>query len=301
MQNTGFVGLGTMGRPMAQNLLGAGVPLWVHDVNPEAAVGIAQKGAQAATPAEMAEHCEVIFAILPNGQVTQQVLFGEGGLAGALRPGTLVVDMSSVQPEESKACAAGLADLGCMFLDAPVSGGEPKAVDGTLAFMVGGAPEAYQRALPFFHIMGDNAVLVGDTGAGSLAKLANQIIVNTTIAAVSEAMVFAAKAGADPQKVFEAIRGGLAGSAVLEAKVPMMLRRDFKPGGTLAINRKDIGNVLAAAHAAEAPVPMSAQLYEMMQALAVMGRMGDDHSAIVKYYQRLAGTEVHPREGQADA
>ena len=293
MENIGFIGLGIMGAPMAENLLKAKVPLLANDLNPDAVNKISAKGARAATLRDIAGNCGIVFTILPDGKTTQQVLFDDGGLAGSLKPGTLIVDMSSVTPEESRICANGLESLGCSFIDAPVSGGEPKAIDGTLVFMVGGKQNDFERAKPFFQIMGNDAVLVGSVGSGSLAKLANQVIVNLTIAAVSEALVMVAKAGGDPEKVFKAIRGGLAASAVLEAKVPMMLERNFKPGGTLTINRKDIGNALATAHKIESPMPLSSQLYEIMQSLSVMGLIENDHSSIVQYFETLSGTKVH--------
>ncbi len=184
------------------------------------------------------------------------------------------------------------------FLDAPVSGGEPKAIDGTLAFMVGGAQEDFERALPYFQKMGASALLVGSSGSGSIAKLANQIIVNLNITAVAEALVLAAKAGADPEKVYQAIRGGLAGSTVLDAKAPMMITRNFKPGGKLSINLKDIKNVMTTAHALDVPLPFTSQLLEVMQALKVAGHIEDDHSGIVQYFEELAGVQVKKAENE---
>ncbi len=292
----GFIGLGIMGKPMAANLLARGCQLLVHDINPEAVSELVQRGARVASPAGIGAGCELVFTILPNGAIVQEVLFGPGGVAGTLRPGSLVVDMSSVTPQDSQACAKGLAGIPAGFLDAPVSGGEPKAIDGTLAFMVGGEAADFERALPYFQMMGASALRVGACGSGSITKLANQIIVNMNIAALSEALVFASRAGVDPQKVFQAIRGGLAGSAVMEAKAPMMVRRNFKPGGKLSINLKDIKNVMATAHALDVPLPFTGQLLEVMQALKVDGRIEEDHSAIVRYFERLAGVEVRAKE-----
>ena len=203
--------------------------------------------------------------------------------------------MSSVTPEEAKACHRFAQERGIHFLDAPVSGGEPKAIDGTLAFMIGGTQAAFDAARPLLAYMGTSLTLVGEGGAGCVTKLANQIIVNLTIAAVSEALVLATKAGADPEKVYQAIRSGLAGSAVLDAKAPMMLARNFQPGGKLSINMKDIKNVLATAHQADVPLPLSAGLYEIMTSLKNMGCLDNDHSGIVKFYERLAGVEVRPQ------
>ena len=251
----GFIGLGIMGKPMVKNLLKAGITVRVNDLVESSVDEAAALGAIPSSQAEIGDACDVIFTILPNGEIVQNVLFAKNGVAQAMKPGALVMDMSSVTPAESRFCADRLAGLGAAFLDAPVSGGEPGAIAGTLSFMVGGSEESFRRALPYFDIMGASATLVGPVGSGSVAKLANQIIVNLGIAAVSEALVLAAKAGADPEKVYQAIRGGLAGSAVLEAKAPMMYTRNFKPGGKIAINHKDIKNVMAAAHALDVPLP----------------------------------------------
>ena len=292
----GFVGLGIMGLPMARNLLRAGHTVAVHDIDPVPVRQLQDEGAVARDLVEMGRSCPVVFLILPNGSLVAEVLFGDGGLATGLAPGSTVVDMSSVTPGESRHCNDLLRDQGVSFLDAPVSGGEPKAVDGTLAFMVGGPAEALEAVRPLLAQMGSSATLVGPTGSGSVAKLANQIVVNLNISALSEALVFAAKAGVDPGKVVEAIRGGLAGSAVMEAKAPMILDRDFRPGGRISVNHKDLRNVLQTAHQIDAPVPMSAQLFEVMQSLKVRGLMGEDHAALVKHGELLAGVEVRSPE-----
>lgn len=288
----GFIGLGIMGKPIVKNLLKAGITVRVNDLVESSVDEAAALGAIPSSLAEIGDACDTIFTILPNGEIVQNVLFAKNGVAQAMKSGALVVDMSSVTPAESRFCADRLAGIGAAFLDAPVSGGEPGAIAGTLSFMVGGNEESFRRALPYFSIMGASATLVGPVGSGSVAKLANQIIVNLGIAAVSEALVLAAKAGADPEKVYRAIRSGLAGSAVLEAKAPMMYTRNFKPGGKIAINHKDIKNVMAAAHALDVPLPLSAQLYEILQSLMVHGYADKDHSAIVRYFEELAMTEV---------
>ena len=261
MSKIGFIGLGIMGKPMAKNLLKAGVELLVCDLNEEAVKEVTMAGAEAGSYAQIGEQCEIIFLILPNGDISKSVLFDENGVASALTPGKIVCVMSSVTPVESKECFDRLMEQGVGFVDAPVSGGEPGAVGGTLAFMAGGRQEDFDALTPYFEIMGSSAVRIGDSGSGSVTKLANQIIVNNTIAIVSEAFVLATKAGADPVKVYEAIRGGLAGSAVLDAKVPMMVERNFVPGGKISINHKDIKNVVNTAHALDVPIPYSAQLY----------------------------------------
>ena len=292
LKSIGFIGLGIMGSPMAENLCKAGHPLIVYDLNPKPVDRLTALGAASLPPAAMGEACDIIFTILPNGAIVDSVLFGPNGVVTSLKPGTLVVDMSSVTPEESRSFASRLMELGVGFLDAPVSGGEPKAIDGTLAFMVGGSQADFQRAQPYFQAMGASALLVGPCGCGSTTKLANQIIVNLTIAAVSEALVLATKTGADPEKVYQAIRGGLAGSTVLDAKAPMMLARNFVPGGKISINLKDIKNVMSSAHAIDVPLPLTAQLLEIMQTLKVAGHLNDDHAGIVQYFEQLAGVQV---------
>ena len=301
MEQIGFIGLGIMGLPMAKRLLEAGCQLLVNDVSQERVEILTRLGARSAACSQIGQECGLVFTILPNGSIVQRVLFAPDGVAGSLAPGSLVVDMSSVTPGDSKICAEKLGTLGCRFLDSPVSGGEPGAVNGTLAFMVGGDSADFERAKPCFEVMGASATLVGPVGSGSVTKLANQIIVNMGIAAVSEAMVLATRAGADPGRVFQAIRGGLAGSAVLEAKAPMMLRRDFKPGGKISINHKDVKNVIATAHERDVPLPLTAQLFEIMQALKVGGHMDEDHSGIVQYFERLADVVVESsyREGES--
>ena len=223
MSKVGFIGLGIMGKPMAKNLLNAGIDLMVCDLNEQAVKEVVERGAQAASYREIGEKCDIVFLILPNGDISKSVLFDEDGVAQTLTAGKVVCDMSSVTPVESKECFEGLAKIGVGFVDSPVSGGEPGAVNGTLAFMAGGRQEDFDKLMPYYEIMGSSAGLIGDSGSGSVTKLANQIIVNNTIAIVSEAFVMATKAGADPVKVYEAIRGGLAGSAVLDAKIPMIV------------------------------------------------------------------------------
>lgn len=289
----GFIGLGIMGRPMAKNLLKGKCNLMVYDINPEAYSELLQAGAEkAASPAEIATSCKLIFTIVPTGTIVKDICFGANGLHETIREGSIVVDMSSVTPVDSQEVALKLSKKGVEFLDAPVSGGEPKAIDGTLAIMVGGKQEVFDRVLPYFKMMGSSATLVGNVGSGSITKLANQMIVNLTIAAVSEALVLASKAGVDPENVYNAIRGGLAGSTVLDAKATMMMNRNFKPGGRLDINMKDIKNVMDTAFSLNVPVPFSSQLMEVMKTLKADGKLGDDHSGIVQYFEKLAGVKV---------
>lgn len=289
---TGFIGLGIMGRPMAKNLLKAGVDLIVTDLNKEAVKDVVAAGAQEGTYEEIGKECGVVFIMVPSGDITKSILFGEGGVASFIKEGSIVCDMSSVTPVESKECYERLKEIGVGFVDAPVSGGERGGINGTLAIMAGGDQKDFDALKTYFDIMGSSALLIGGPGSGSVTKLANQIIVNNTIAVVSEAFVMAAKAGADPVKVYEAIRGGLAGSAVLDSKIPMIVERNFKPGGPIRINHKDIKNVVNTAHAIDVPIPYTAQLYEILQTLKIHGHMEDDHGGIVQYFEKLADVEV---------
>lgn len=288
----GFIGLGIMGRPMAKNMLKAGVELLVADLNKEAVADVVAAGAEEASYAEIGERCERIIIMVPSGEITKSILFGEGGVASTVKAGTVICDMSSVTPVESQDCYQALKEKGVGFVDAPVSGGEPGAIAGTLAIMAGGDEKDFDEMKEYFDILGSSALLIGGSGSGSVTKLANQVIVNNTIAVVSEAFVLAAKAGADPQKVYEAIRGGLAGSAVLDAKIPMIVERNFKPGGPIRINHKDIKNVVSTAHSIDVPIPYTAQLYEILQTLKIHGHMNDDHGGIVQYFEKLADVEV---------
>ena len=292
MGKAGFIGLGIMGKPMAKNLLKGGVDLMVWDLNQAPVEEVKEAGASVGTYEEIGAQCDVVFLILPNGDISKEVLFGEKGVASTLTAGKVVCDMSSVTPVESKECYEGLKKIGVGFVDSPVSGGEPGAINGTLAFMAGGDEKDFNALMPYFDIMGSSAVLIGGSGSGSVTKLANQIIVNNTIAIVSEAFVLASKAGADPMKVYHAIRGGLAGSAVLDAKIPMIVERNFVPGGNISINHKDIKNVVNTAHSLDVPIPYSAQLYEILQTLKIHGHMNDDHGGIVQYFEALADVQV---------
>ena len=295
----GFIGLGIMGRPMAKNLLKkkeqTGAELLVSDLNKEAVADVVTAGAREATYAEIGAECSVIITMVPNGAIVQEILFGPDGVASTIRKGALVCDMSSVTPVESKQCYDKLKELDVGFVDAPVSGGEPGAINATLAIMCGGDEKDFEAMKPWFDILGSSSLLIGPSGSGSTAKLANQMIVNNTIAVVSEALVFAAKAGADPEKVYKAIRGGLAGSAVLDAKAPKLIERNFKPGGPIRINHKDIKNCVATAHALDVPIPYTAQLYEILQTLKIHGHMNDDHGGIVQYFEKLADVEVRKK------
>jgi 2-hydroxy-3-oxopropionate reductase len=290
--NVGFIGLGIMGRPMARNLLKAGFDLVVYDKFAKFDDLIALGAKAGASNRDVAARSEVIITMLPNSpHVREAVLGAEGVLEGA-QAGTILVDMSSIAPSASQEICAAAKDKGVVMLDAPVSGGEPKAIEGTLAIMVGGESKAFERVKPILEKMGSSVVLVGGIGAGNVTKLANQIIVALNIAAVSEAFVLATKAGVSPEAVFNAIKGGLAGSTVMNAKVPMMLDGNFKPGFRIELHIKDLQNALDTAHALNVPVPLTANVMETMQALKCDDLATNDHCAIVRHYEKLAKVEV---------
>ncbi len=288
----GFIGLGIMGKPMSLNLLKAGYQVHVNDLNTETVDTLVAAGAQFATPAEMGADCDVVITMLPASHHVKQVVLGDNGILTNATPGTVIIDMSSISPVASVEIANEAAKQGVDMIDAPVSGGEPKAIDGTLAIMAGGKESVFGSVKDIFECVGSDIVLVGDNGSGVTAKLANQIIVNLNIAAMSEALVLAAKAGIDVEKMYQAIRGGLAGSAVLDAKVPLILDRNFVAGGRIDINLKDMTNVMETAHEIGVPLPLSSQLVEIFHALKVDGKAADDHGGIVQYYERLANVEV---------
>ena len=289
----GFIGLGIMGKPMSKNLLKAGYELVVFDFNKDAVKEVTECGAvSAASGREVAEQCGVVITMGPNSPHVRAAVLGENGVADGAKPGTVLIDMSSIDPTESKAIGAELAKKGIDMLDAPVSGGEPKAIDGTLSVMVGGKKELFDKYYDMLMVMAGSVVYVGELGSGNVAKLANQIVVAVNIAAVSEALTFAKKAGTDPELVYQAIRGGLAGSTVMDAKAPMMLGRNFKPGFRIELHIKDLNNALNAAHAISSPVPLTGQLMEIMQGLKADGYEKEDHASIVKYYEKIANTTV---------
>ena len=289
----GFIGLGIMGKPMAKNMLKAGYELVVNDLNQNAVDELVACGAKSGkNGAEIARECQVIITMVPNSPHVRAAVFGENGVAEGAQPGTVLIDMSSIDPTETKAIGKILAEKGIEMLDAPVSGGEPKAIDGTLSVMVGGKKELFDRYYDLLMAMAGSVVYVGELGSGNVAKLANQIVVAVNIAAVAEALTFAKKAGTDPQLVYEAIRGGLAGSTVMDAKAPMMLAGNYKPGFRIELHIKDLTNALNAAHAISSPVPLSGQLMEIMECLKAYGWEKEDHSSIAKYYEKLANITI---------
>jgi len=289
----GFIGLGIMGKPMARNLLKAGYELVVHDMNRSAVQELVEMGAEEEFSSKgVAEKAEIIITMLPNSPDVKKVVLGKDGVLEGAKKGTILIDMSSIAPLVAREVAAEAAKKGVEMLDAPVSGGEPKAIDGTIAIMVGGPEKIFKQVEDILLVMGSSAVLVGDIGSGNVTKLANQIIVALNIAAMSEAMVLATKAGVDPEKVYQAIRGGLAGSTVLDAKVPLALEGNFKPGFRIELHIKDLMNALDTAHAIGAPLLLSSQVMEIMQALKVDGKAGNDHGGIIQFYEKLSQVEV---------
>jgi 2-hydroxy-3-oxopropionate reductase len=296
IMKVGFVGLGIMGKPMAKNLLKAGYSLVVYDITKAAVSELISEGAaEGKSPADVASKSDVIITMLPNSPHVREVALGEGGLVNGIRGGSIYIDMSSIAPATSKELYDVFSAKSVDMLDAPVSGGEPKAIDGTLSIMVGGKPETYAKVKDLLLKMGSSVVLCGGIGSGNVTKLANQIIVAVNIAAMSEAYVLATKAGVDPERVFNAIRGGLAGSTVLEAKTPMVLAGNFKPGFRIELHIKDLQNAIDTAHDVGAPLVLSSQVMEMFQALKVDGKAKEDHSGLIQFYEKLAKVEVRKK------
>ena len=291
MMKVGLIGLGIMGKPMAKNLLKAGYDLTVSDLNPASVAEVVAAGAKSATNAEIGESCDVVLTMVPNSPQVKAVMLGEDGVAAHMKPGSVFIDMSSINPVASKEIAEELSKKGIEMLDAPVSGGEPKAIDGTLSFMVGGKQEVFDQYKDLLGAMGASVVRCGDVGAGNTTKLANQIIVACNIQALSEALTLAKMAGVEPQLVFEAIKGGLAGSTVMNAKAPMMIEGNDKPGFKIDLHIKDLNNALDCAHTVGCPLPFTASVQEIFQWLHNNGCGQDDHSSIIKYYKKLTGLE----------
>ena len=288
----GLIGLGIMGKPMAKNMLKAGYDLTVNDRSQASVDEVVAAGARYATQQEIGETCDVVLTMLPNSPQVKEVMLAADGVAAHMKAGSTFIDMSSINPMASKEIAAVLAEKGIEMLDAPVSGGEPKAIDGTLSFMVGGKQEVFDAFKPLLETMGASVVRCGEVGAGNTTKLANQIIVACNIQALAEALTLAQKAGVDPQLVFEAIRGGLAGSTVMNAKAPMMIAGNDRPGFKIDLHIKDLNNALDCAHSVGAPVPMTAGVQEILQWLHNHEGGQKDHSAIAQYYEHLTGIQI---------
>lgn len=282
-----------MGKPMSRNLMKAGYSLVVYDIFPGPVAELKEAGAGAgASCAATAAAAPIVITMLPDGPEVETAVLGPGGVLEGAKAGTVVVDMSSISPMVSQKVAAACAAKGVEFLDAPVSGGEPKAIDGTLAIMVGGKPEVFERVQPVLAKMGASVTLTGAVGAGNVTKLANQIMVACNIAAMGEALVLATKAGLDPEVVFNAVKGGLAGSTVLNAKAPMVIGRNFKPGFRINLHEKDLRNALQAAESMKVSLPFTSLAQQMLIALMNDGKGNLDHSAIVNFIEHMAGIEV---------
>lgn len=292
----GFIGLGVMGKPMALNLVKAGYSLMVLDILPDPVKELVAAGASSGdSPAHIGEKCDVIFTMLPDSPQVEEVINGTDGILAGAKPGSIIIDMSSIAPLVARRLANIASENEVGMLDAPVSGGEPKAIDGSLSIMVGGEEAVFARVKDILHCMGASVTRIGDIGSGNIAKLANQIMVALHLAAMSEAMVFAEKAGVDAEKVFDAIKGGLAGSTVLNAKMPLILERNFNPGGPIRMHTKDLINVRDTALAIDAPIPLTAQVMEFMKALKADGKSEDDHGGLIQYYEKLAHVEVRKK------
>lgn len=296
MLNIGFIGLGIMGKPMARNLLKAGYKLIVYDINQVVIKELVKDGAkEGKSSCDVASQSEVIITMLPNSPDVKEAVLGENGVIKGINPGSVFIDMSSIAPSVSRELAEKLLQKNAVMLDAPVSGGEPKAIEGTLAIMVGGPEETFDKVKDILNAMGSSVKLVGEIGSGNITKLANQIIVALNIAAIGEAMVLATKAGVDPEKVYQAIRGGLAGSAALDAKMPMILNGNFKPGFRIELHIKDLINALSTAKELSVPDTLTSKVLDILQELKAEGKAKDDHGGIIQFYEKAAKVEVRKK------
>lgn len=292
----GFVGLGIMGKPMVRNLLKGGYEVVVYDIIQENIDEVVKDGAKAATSSKaVAEETEIIITMLPNSPHVKTVVMGENGILEGAKEGTIIIDMSSIAPLASQEIEKACKEKGVHMIDAPVSGGEPKAIDGTMSIMAGGDKEIFEKVYDILMTMGGSAVHCGEIGAGNTTKLANQVIVALNIAAVSEAFMLATRAGVDPKLVFDAIRGGLAGSTVMDAKAPMIMEGNFEPGFRIDLHIKDLANAIETAHGVGSPLPLTVAVMDMLQTLRAHGCGENDHSGIAKYYEKLADTEIRSK------
>ena len=289
----GFVGTGIMGRPMARRLQEAGHQVFIVKHRSAPPHELLDAGAVlAASAMALAEASEVVFTMVPDTAAVEDALFRDRGVAAGLAPGKVVVDMSSISPSATRVFAGRIRELGCEYLDAPVSGGDMGARDGTLSIMVGGAADAFEMVKPLFEVLGRTVTLVGGSGAGQTCKVANQMIVGVNIAAVGEALVLASKAGLDPARARKALLGGFASSRILEVHGQRMIDRTFEPGGRIELHQKDLGLALAEAGRLEVATPMTSACRDLMDACAARGGAGWDHSALVRAYEVLAGHEL---------
>ena len=289
MAKIGFIGLGIMGKHMLRNLRRGGHDLVAYDHHPTNVDAVLDDGVERGNSCvDVASRTNVVITMLPDGPQVEQAILGTDGVLEGAHPGTILIDMSSISPVVSKRIAAACEEKSVRFLDAPVSGGEPKAADATLAIMVGGDRSTFDQVLPLLQLMGSSVTLTGGVGSGNVTKLANQIIVACNIAAMSEAFVLADRCGVDPEVVFNAIKGGLAGSTVLNAKAPMVIARDFKPGFRIRLHQKDLRNALLTAESAKVPMPLTGLVQQMLIALMNRGSGDLDHSAIFTFFDEMA-------------
>jgi 2-hydroxy-3-oxopropionate reductase len=296
-QKIGFIGLGIMGAPMAGHLLDAGHQLFVNTQGPVPELFVA-KATVCASAAEVTRQADIVFIMVPDTPDVEKVLFGENGVAGALTKGKTVVDCSSIDPIATKGFAQRIVELGCGYVDAPVSGGEVGAKAASLTIMCGGDEGTFGRVRPLLEKMGKNVTLVGAAGDGQVCKVANQIIVALNIAAVGEALVFASKAGADPAKVRQALMGGFASSRILEVHGERMIKRTFAPGFRIALHQKDLNLAMQSARSLGVALPQTAGAAQLMNACAALGHGQSDHSALVKALEALAQHPVAPDAGK---
>jgi len=296
MATVGFVGLGIMGRPMLRNLLKAGHTVIAYGRTPSKLDASVADGAQrGASNADVGARAPVVITMLPDGPEVEEVVLGADGILSGAKPGSLIIDMSSINPLVSQKIAAACTKKGVDFIDAPVSGGEPKAIEGTLAIMVGAGEAVFQKAEPILKCMGSSVTLTGPVGAGNTTKLANQIMVACNIAAMGEALALATRCGLNPEVVVNAVKGGLAGSAVLNAKAPMLIARNFKPGFRINLHQKDLRNALNTAEANSVYLPLTAQVQQMISSLIADGKGELDHSAIATFIEAASHVEVKAR------
>ena len=293
MSEIGIIGLGIMGSPMCRNLLRAGHKVVAYDRNVERVNGLVESGAERGESSrDVAKRSKIVITMLPDGPEVEEAILGHSGVLEGAEGGSTVIDMSSINPIVAQKIGASCAVKSVRFLDAPVSGGEPKAVDGTLAIMVGGDEALFVEMKPVLQVMGSTVTLTGPVGAGNVTKLANQIIVACNIAAMSEALVLATRAGLDPRIVLDSIKGGLAGSTVLNAKGPMVIDRNFKPGFRIRLHQKDLRNALLAAESLKVGLPLTSAVQQMLIGLMNKGKGDLDHAAIVTFFEDIAGIEV---------
>ena len=293
MKKIGFIGVGIMGNPMARNLLKAGYKQIAYDIDADALNIVVNAGAERASSIkEVVENCEIILTMLPNSPDVETVVLGDGGVIESVKKGQILVDMSSIAPLVSQKVAKKLAAKGVEMLDAPVSGGQEKAEAGTLAFMVGGKQVVFDECKEMLDVMGGSVTLVGDIGAGETTKLVNQVIVAVNIAVVAEGLMLGKKAGVDPEKIFNAIKGGLAGSQCLVDKAPRMFEAKYDPGFKMKLHVKDLTNALETSRAVHTAMPLSSTVREMMQSLLAEGKTEEDHGALALFYEKVNGLKL---------